>query len=261
VPLALAVDQTVTATPSNDFMEAAVTVDVGDTVTWTNAGGLHNVKFDDGSFEQPADPQSNNWTVSRTFDSAGTFRYYCELHGDRNGVGMSGSVTVNPANTAPSPSPPPGGDTSPAPPPPAAPGEPEPQAPDTTGAVISRFSLSRTRFRVGRGRGAGSAFRFQLSEPARVRIVIERLLPGRRLGGRCSEPSARNRGAPRCIRSVVVATLVRSNRTAGSNTIAFSGRVGRRALRPGRYRATLSATDAAGNRSRPKRRSFRIVAG
>jgi plastocyanin len=76
VPLALAVDQTVTATASNEFVEADVTVDIGDTVTWHNEGGFHNVKFDDGSFEQPADVQSDNWTVSRTFNSAGSFGYY-----------------------------------------------------------------------------------------------------------------------------------------------------------------------------------------
>ena len=136
VPLARAVDQTVTATPSNDFVAADVTVDIGDTVTWTNAGGLHNVKFDDGSFEQPADPQGNSWTVSRTFDSAGTYRYYCELHGDINGAGMSGTVTVNPASTEPPPVPIP----SPVPPPGdghhagagAAAAPAEPAAPDTT---------------------------------------------------------------------------------------------------------------------------------
>ena len=64
---ARAADQTVTATSSNQFSPANVTVSPGETVTWTNAGGLHNVKFDDGSFEQPADPSFPNWTVSGTF--------------------------------------------------------------------------------------------------------------------------------------------------------------------------------------------------
>ena len=91
---ALAADQSVTATPSNQFTPRNATVNQGETVTWTNGGGLHNVKFDDGSFEQPASGDSSPWTVSRSFDTPGTFRYYCEVHGGPNGAGMSGTVTV-----------------------------------------------------------------------------------------------------------------------------------------------------------------------
>jgi hypothetical protein len=39
----------------------------------------------------------------------------------------------------------------------------------------------------------------------------------------------------------------------------LSGRVGRRALTPGAYRLEVTATDAAGNRSRPVTASFRIA--
>ena len=255
MPLALAADQSVTATPSNEFVDANAAVNVGDTVTWTNSGGFHNVKFDDGSFEQPASPQSDNWTTSRTFNSVGTFRYYCELHGAVNGVGMSGTVTVNPGGTAPSPGPPGGPPPTPSPPTTA------PPAPDMTAAVVSRFSTSRRAFRVGSGRRAGSAFRFRLSEAASVRISIIRLVAGRRVGGKCRKPSRRNRGRPRCTRSLSVASLIHRNRTAGANRIAFSGRIGRRTLRPGSYRATIRTTDAAGNRSQPKSTSFRIVGG
>jgi hypothetical protein len=47
--------------------------------------------------------------------------------------------------------------------------------------------------------------------------------------------------------------------SAGKNVKSFSGRIGKKTLRPGTYRATLVATDAAGNRSLPKRLKFRIV--
>jgi hypothetical protein len=46
---------------------------------------------------------------------------------------------------------------------------------------------------------------------------------------------------------------------AGVNRKRFSGRVGRSGLKPGRDRASLVATDAAGNRSLPKRLTFRVV--
>src|SRR5687768_17110318 len=69
---ALAADQTVTATPSKDFTPGSVRMNQGETVTWVNQGGAHNVKFDDGSFEQPSAPSGSAWTVARRFDSPGS---------------------------------------------------------------------------------------------------------------------------------------------------------------------------------------------
>jgi plastocyanin len=100
---------------SNVFAPYTVTISVGDSVEWTNVGGYHNVRFEDDSFHQPASP-SSGWKVSRTFTTAGTFRYYCEAHGAPGGVGMSGVVVVTPAATGPAPpgSPPPGSSGPPA---------------------------------------------------------------------------------------------------------------------------------------------------
>jgi plastocyanin len=87
--------QTVTADPSLQFTPSSVVINQGDTVTWNNNGGLHNVHFDDGSFIMPASPSSAAWSVNRTFTSPGMFRYYCQVHGSPNGGGMSGIVWVN----------------------------------------------------------------------------------------------------------------------------------------------------------------------
>jgi plastocyanin len=92
---ALAANQTVTAQPTLQFSPSSVVIDQGDTVTWNNAGGLHNVQFDDNSFTMPASPSSAAWSVSRTFSAPGMFRYYCQVHGGPNGSGMSGIVWVN----------------------------------------------------------------------------------------------------------------------------------------------------------------------
>lgn len=100
---ALGVDHAVKAT-SNTFTPATVTINQGDSVTWNNAGGSHNVRFDDDSFVQPSPPNSSIWTVTRTFAAPASLRYHCEIHGGAGGVGMSGRVVVN----APG-SPPPGG--------------------------------------------------------------------------------------------------------------------------------------------------------
>jgi hypothetical protein len=71
-------------------------------------------------------------------------------------------------------------------------------------------------------------------------------------------PTATNRSKPPCKRYVRPRRFA-AQAVAGANRKKFSGRIGKRALRPGRYRATLVATDAAGNHSRPKRLAFRIV--
>jgi plastocyanin len=88
----------------NRFAPNDVTINQHETVTWTNGGGTHNVQFNDGSYEQPTDPSSSSWTVSRTFDTAGTFTYICREHGSS----MSGTVHVLPVSPPPE-NPPPGG--------------------------------------------------------------------------------------------------------------------------------------------------------
>jgi plastocyanin len=96
-PSAPAANQQVTATPANTFSPQAVTVTEGDSVTWTNGGGPHNVHFDDNSFDEPPDVAFPPWTVSRTFTAPGSFTYYCEAH---KFVGMTGTVNVVPVEAA-----------------------------------------------------------------------------------------------------------------------------------------------------------------
>ena len=130
--------------------------------------------------------------------------------------------------------------------------------------MLSKVSLTRTRFRVGPRRTAvsaakrGTMFRFTLSETARVRIAILRQARGKRQGKRCVKPTRRLRKAKRCTRLIAAGTLTRTG-AAGANRVAFSGRVGKRKLKRGRYRLALRATDAAGNRSAPKTLRFRLV--
>jgi plastocyanin len=91
---ALAANQAVTVGGSADvYTPASVSLYQGETVTWTNAGGDHNVFFEDGSFNMPNPSSTSLWTVSRTFNTTGTFGYYCAFHG----LSMSGTVVVSPA--------------------------------------------------------------------------------------------------------------------------------------------------------------------
>jgi plastocyanin len=78
------------------FSPETITVAQGDSVSWTNGGGFHDVTFEDGLFKQPPTPSADIWTVSRTFDTSGTYLYYCSVH---QSIGMIGSVVVNAATS------------------------------------------------------------------------------------------------------------------------------------------------------------------
>jgi plastocyanin len=93
-----AATHTIEARVSATFVPAVLNIDVGDTVTWENKGGLHNVQADDGSFRN-GNAASNAWTFSRTFTTPGTVRYFCEIHGAAGGVGMAGLIQVNAAGS------------------------------------------------------------------------------------------------------------------------------------------------------------------
>jgi plastocyanin len=96
-----AADKTVNTVSDNTFAPKTVTINQGEKVTWSNdSGGFHNVKFDDGTFEQPPVASTDSWTVSRTFAQPGTYAYYCSIHGASGGSGMSGTVVVQPATTS-----------------------------------------------------------------------------------------------------------------------------------------------------------------
>jgi hypothetical protein len=103
----------------------------------------------------------------------------------------------------------------------------------------------------------GTRFRWTLSESALVTVRVERALAGRRSGTRCLAPR-RGRGGRACRRFVLRRTL-RTRAAAGAGGIAFTGRIGRRALPRGAYRARIAALDTAGNRSRESALTFTIV--
>ena len=126
------------------------------------------------------------------------------------------------------------------------------------------MTLTPARFAVARRTTAitaaarGTTIRYTLSEPASVALRIQRAVAGRRIGGRCRAVAKRSRSGRPCRRYVAVATLRRTGRE-GTNRVAFSGRIGRRALARGAYRLVVSAVDAADNRSTARPRRFRIV--
>ena len=88
------------------FSPQFLTINAGDTVTFTNAGGQHNVSSDPGAVTSfhcstacgaspVGDPNSALWTQTITFPTPGTVGYHCDLHG-APGQGMFGTITVSP---------------------------------------------------------------------------------------------------------------------------------------------------------------------
>jgi hypothetical protein len=110
---------------------------------------------------------------------------------------------------------------------------------------------------AGKGLPVGLAL-LALSEPAGIGVMIDRVVPGRRVGGKCRKVTRRNRARRKCKRFRRAGRLAYDG-VLGRNSSPFSGRIGRRKMRPGRFRATFAATDKAGNASGPSRIRFRIV--
>lgn len=80
---------------SVSFAPASITIDVGDTVRWTNTGGSHNVNGTTATY--PSNPVSfgnavsNSWVFFYVFNTPGTYNYQCDVH---VGAGMVGEITV-----------------------------------------------------------------------------------------------------------------------------------------------------------------------
>ena len=135
--------------------------------------------------------------------------------------------------------------------------------------VVTRLRMARRTFavsprstaviaRTSRRSPQGSAFRFSLSERSTVIVRLDRRATGRRVGKRCLAPTRRLRRRKACTRFLGAGRLTRTL-PAGLRSIAFSGRIGRTALRTGSYRAVVTAVDAARNVSRARTVTFDIV--
>ena len=105
---AQAANQNVNIGPSTTFTPGVVTVAPGDTVTWTWLASGHSTTSDatTGPEVWNSGVLASGATFVHTFTTAGTYPYYCVIHGAPGGIGMSGQVIVAPPPTVtPSPTP------------------------------------------------------------------------------------------------------------------------------------------------------------
>ena len=84
-------DATITI-QDDSFNPSTSTVSEGSTVTWNWTGAnAHNVTWVTGS--PAASATQSAGTYQRTFTTAGTYEYYCTIHGTPT-AGMRGTITV-----------------------------------------------------------------------------------------------------------------------------------------------------------------------
>jgi hypothetical protein len=137
--------------------------------------------------------------------------------------------------------------------------------PPPAAGLLTSLALSPKAFEPRKGGGAifsaakppkakiGSTARYGISAAATVNFTVERGLKGRRVGGKCRKQTPANRDKKRCTRFKALKGGFTNQGAAGQNSFKFSGRVGGKALKPGRYRLVGQAGGSV------KRAAFRIV--
>ena len=99
--LNLPAQHTVVLDMFNNFTPDDLTINAGDSVTWDNQGGWHNVNGTQQTY--PNNPEgfgngnatSSPWTFSHTFTIPGVYDYRCDPHFN---LGMTGKITVLPVS-------------------------------------------------------------------------------------------------------------------------------------------------------------------
>jgi plastocyanin len=81
------------AVQDNAFQPSSIQAETGTTVIWDVLNGEHSLAADDGSWSSGTIGTGSSF--SRLFPAAGTYRYYCTIHGGPGGVGMAGVVVVS----------------------------------------------------------------------------------------------------------------------------------------------------------------------
>ena len=82
------------STSGMSFSPSELTIEIGDTVTFINTAGSHNVNGTIGTF--PNNPESfgnsvgSGWTYQHIFSIVGQYDFQCDLHASM----MNGKITV-----------------------------------------------------------------------------------------------------------------------------------------------------------------------
>ena len=134
--------------------------------------------------------------------------------------------------------------------------------PDVTRPLVTGLGETNKVFAVGRAptpvasrakrHRKGTTFVFKSSEAGDRDSEDQPSPPGPAARQAVREADEEEPAGEACTRYIAVKPSLKRAVAAGPTAVPFSGRIGRKALKPGRYRVTVVVADAAGNRSKPK---------
>ncbi|HEY2603878.1 MAG TPA: hypothetical protein VGI67_20125 [Thermoleophilaceae bacterium] len=144
---------------------------------------------------------------------------------------------------------------------------------DTTPPSVSKLSLSNTTFALGNKLASisktkkkkrvpvGTTISFTVSEQSKTTFTFARKAHGFRSGKKCVAHRPKgHKKAKGCTRFVKAKPSLVFTTGAGTHKVKFYGRLSKhKKLRPGRYRLTVTSVDTAGNKSKGKTASFRLL--
>ncbi|HEY2770947.1 MAG TPA: hypothetical protein VGI87_10275 [Solirubrobacteraceae bacterium] len=130
--------------------------------------------------------------------------------------------------------------------------------------TIGHFSQSHKKWRTGSQAAAltaskhrkhkrkapvGTTFSFSLNTPSTVTLTFTGSARGRKgKGGKCVAQTKRNKKKHSCKRTIQAGTLTFANAAAGTDSIAFAGKIpGHKKLKAGTYTVTIEATNSSGH--------------
>jgi hypothetical protein len=132
-------------------------------------------------------------------------------------------------------------------------------------AQLQSLKVSPTSFRAAKSGGAvasakkkskgpvGTKVTYSLSLAGKVDFTVEQLTTGRKVGKKCVKQTPANKGKKKCDLAKRLKAGFSETGAAGQNRFKFTGRLGSKALKPGRYRLAGSAGGIV------KRANFKIV--
>jgi hypothetical protein len=101
----------------------------------------------------------------------------------------------------------------------------------------------------------GGKAHYKLSEPATVKLQLEKKIKGRRVGGKCVKQTKANKTKKACPLFKKIGAKFNGPGKQGNNQVTLPN--GKK-LKPGTYRLTLTATDVAGNTT-TKTTTFKVA--
>jgi hypothetical protein len=106
----------------------------------------------------------------------------------------------------------------------------------------------------------GTAFSFALNTPSAVTLTFTESTKGRKgKGGKCVAQTKHNKHKRSCKRTIPAGTLTFPSAAAGTDSIAFAGKISsHKKLKAGTYTVTIEASDASGH-SATSKLTFKVV--